>query len=192
VHRQKPAHKTTLPCAKSKTDALHAMTLAELNALTISDAANLLKQCNAATRWFEAMAAARPFADITEMKSRAESVWVSLSEADYLQAFEAHPMIGDVDSLRKKYADTKAMASGEQSGAANADEAVLTELAKLNHDYLAKFGFIFIVFATGKTAGQMLELLKARLPNSRTQEIHNAAAEQLKITLLRIDKLLAQ
>lgn len=168
------------------------MTFAEFNALPVSDAASLLQQCNAATQWYEAMSAARPFTDIAGMKQRAESIWAALSEADYLQAFEAHPMIGDVDSLRKKYADTKAMASGEQSGAANANEAVLTELAKLNHEYLTKFGFIFIVFATGKTAAQMLELLKARLPNSRTQEIANAAAEQLKITLLRIDKLLAQ
>lgn len=167
------------------------MTLAEFNSLSVAEAANLLQQCNAATPWFETMAAARPFAGIAEMKQKADSIWVSLTEADYLQAFEAHPMIGDVDSLRKKYAATKAMASGEQSGAANADDAVLTELAQLNHDYLAKFGFIFIVFATGKTAAQMLELLKARLPNTRAQEIHNAAAEQLKITLLRIDKLLA-
>jgi 2-oxo-4-hydroxy-4-carboxy-5-ureidoimidazoline decarboxylase len=168
------------------------MTLTEFNAQPVSDAASLLQQCNAATQWYEAMAAARPFASVAEMKQRAETIWAALSETDYLQAFEAHPMIGDVDSLRKKYADTKAMASGEQSGAANANEAVLAELAKLNHEYLAKFGFIFIVFATGKTAAQMLELLKARLPNSRTDEIANAAAEQLKITLLRIDKLLAQ
>lgn len=168
------------------------MTLTEFNALSAAEATNLLQQCNAATEWYEAMGAARPFAGVAEMKQRAATIWAALSEADYLQAFEAHPMIGDVDSLRKKYADTKAMASGEQSGAANANEAVLTELAKLNHEYLAKFGFIFIVFATGKTAAQMLELLKARLPNSRTQEIANAAAEQLKITLLRIDKLLVQ
>ena len=168
-----------------------AMILAEFNALPISGAASLLQQCNAARKWYEAMSEKRPFTDIDEMKQRAANIWATLSEADYLQAFEAHPMIGDVDSLRQKYADTKAMASGEQSGAANANEAVLTELAKLNHEYLAKFGFIFIVFATGKSAAQMLELLKARLPNSRAQEIANAAAEQLKITLLRIDKLLA-
>lgn len=167
------------------------MTLAEFNALSLAEAANLLQQCNAATRWYEAMAAARPFADIAQMKNKADAVWSSLGETDYLQAFEAHPMIGDVDSLRKKYAATKTMASGEQSGAAVADEAVLTELAALNQKYLEKFGFIFIVFATGKTAAQMLELLKARLPNTRAQEIHNAATEQLKITLLRIEKLLS-
>ena len=167
------------------------MTLHEFNSFSAVDAAHALQQCNAANAWYEAMAAARPYAGIAEMKNQAESVWATLGESDYLQAFEAHPMIGDVDSLRKKYASTKAMASGEQAGAAIADEAVLTELAKLNHDYLAKFGFIFIVFATGKTAAQMLDLLKARLPNTRDQEIHNAAVEQMKITLLRIEKLLS-
>ena len=167
------------------------MTLTEFNSLPAAEAANLLQQCNAATAWYEAMAQARPFADVAAMKARGEAIWSSLGEAGYLQAFEAHPMIGDVDSLRKKYASTKAMASGEQSGAANADETVLTELTKLNHDYLAKFGFIFIVFATGKSATEMLALLKARIGNTRQLEIKNAAAEQWKITLLRIDKLIS-
>lgn len=167
------------------------MTLAEFNSLPKAEAANLLQQCNAATAWYEPMAAVRPFAGIAEMKIKAESIWAALSEGDYLQAFEAHPMIGDVDSLRKKYASTKAMASGEQSGAAVADEAVLTELATLNQKYLDKFGFIFIVFATGKSAAEMLALLKSRINNSRIEEISNAAAEQLKITLLRMEKLLS-
>lgn len=167
------------------------MTLAEFNSLPKAEAANLLQQCNAATAWYEPMAAAGPFAGIAEMKNKAESIWAALSETDYLQAFEAHPMIGDVDSLRKKYASTKAMASGEQSGAAVAAEAVLTELATLNQKYLDKFGFIFIVFATGKSAAEMLALLKSRINNSRIEEISNAAAEQLKITLLRMEKLLS-
>ncbi len=167
------------------------MTLAEFNALPAPGASSLLQQCNAATAWYEAVAARRPFSSLDHLKSSAEGIWHDLSETDYLQAFEAHPMIGDVDSLRKKYASTKALASGEQSGAANADEQVLNELAKLNHEYLAKFGFIFIVFATGKSAAQMLDLLKNRLPNDRGAEIRNAAAEQWRITLLRIDKLLA-
>lgn len=99
-------------------------------------------------------------------------------------------MIGDVDSLRKKYASTKAMASGEQSGATGADEETLGELARLNHAYREKFGFIFIVFATGKSALEMLDILKGRIGNDRATEIRNAAAEQLKISFLRIDKLL--
>ena len=167
------------------------MTLEEFNTLPAGEAGKHLKDCNAAERWASQLAAARPFASVAEWRNTAEKIWLSLGEQDYLQAFEAHPMIGDVDSLRKKYASTKAMASGEQSGAAGADEATLTELSKLNHEYLEKFGFIFIVFATGKSAAEMLALLKARIGNDRETEIQNAAGEQLKITLLRLDKLLA-
>ncbi len=165
------------------------MDFSTFNTLTSRDAERLLADCNASETWFSHVAAARPFQDIKVLKEFAENVWANLTEPDYLQAFEAHPMIGDVDSLRKKYAATKAMASGEQSGAASADERTLSELSALNKGYLEKFGFIFIVFATGKSAAEMLALLKARIGNSREEEIKNAAAEQLKITLLRIDKL---
>jgi len=104
-------------------------------------------------------------------------------------AFEAHPQIGDINSLRQKYAATKKMAAGEQNSVNDASESVLTSLVKGNQDYLNKFGFIFIVFASGKSAAQMLSLLQTRLVNSRTQELENAAAEQNKITLLRLKKL---
>lgn len=166
------------------------MTLNELNSVPIKEAETLFEQCNASEQWYKQMAAARPYTNISEIKTKAEKIWAALSEKDYLQAFEAHPMIGDVNSLRKKYASTKTMASGEQSGAVAADENILLELASGNKAYLEQFGFIFIVFATGKSAGEMLDLLKVRLPNTREQEIQNAAAEQLKITLLRINKLL--
>jgi len=165
------------------------MTLDSFNVLPEPEARKLLGDCNAAEVWCARVAAARPFADIAALKAQAATSWQNLSEPDYLQAFEAHPMIGDVDSLRKKYASTKAMASGEQSGAAAADESTLGELSVLNKKYFEEFGFIFIVFATGKSAAEMLTLLRARIGNSREQEIENAAAEQLKITLLRIDKL---
>jgi 2-oxo-4-hydroxy-4-carboxy-5-ureidoimidazoline decarboxylase len=167
------------------------MTLDELNRLPEAEARKTFHDCNAAEKWGSALAANRPFTDLAALKKHAASVWSTLGEIDFLQAFEAHPMIGDVDSLRKKYASTKATASGEQSGAAGADEAVLTELSVKNREYLEKFGFIFIVFATGKTAAQMLDLLRARIGNTRAEEIQNAAAEQLKISLLRLDKLLA-
>lgn len=166
------------------------MTLAELNNAAATQASQLFSDCNAAVRWVNAMVAGRPYASAEALKARATQVWVSLGESDCLEAFEAHPMIGDVDSLRKKYASTKTIAAGEQAGAAAAGEETLQRLALLNREYLAKFGFIFIVFATGKSAAEMLALLEARIGNTRDDEVQNAAAEQLKITLLRIDKLL--
>jgi len=165
------------------------MTLEELNTVSHPEAFKIFHDTNAAENWVSKMVGARPFATVAAVKDTAEMLWLKMRSEDYLQAFEAHPMIGDVDSLKKKYASTKAVASGEQSGAAGADEAVLQELSDLNHKYLEKFGFIFIVFATGKSAAEMLALLKARIGNARSEEIKNAAAEQLKITLLRIDKL---
>jgi len=87
---------------------------------------------------------------------------------------------------------TKALAAGEQSSVSQASEETLQALARDNVAYLQKFGFIFIVFATGKSAAEMLALLQARLPNSRKQELRNAAQEQHKITALRLHKLLQE
>ncbi len=93
-----------------------------------------------------------------------------MQSADILQAFEAHPKIGDVSSLREKYRNTKAIAGHEQSGANNADEQTLQSLAQGNSDYENKFGYIFIVCATGKSAAEMLDILNARLPNNTETE----------------------
>ena len=129
------------------------------------------------------------FVSNANVVSRAEKATETLSESDWLEAFDAHPRIGDVDSLHAKYANTKATASNEQSGVNATDRTTLKRLVEANEQYFQKFGFIFIVFATGKSAGEMLKLLEQRLPNDRATEIANAAAEQLKITLLRLRKL---
>jgi OHCU decarboxylase len=106
-----------------------------------------------------------------------------------LAAFAAHPRIGDVDSLRTKFAHTKTWASGEQAGVDAASEDTLIRLADGNDAYFDRFGYIFIVCATGKSADQMLALLEARLPNDAVTELPIAAAEQRKITQLRLQKL---
>ncbi|TXS95316.1 2-oxo-4-hydroxy-4-carboxy-5-ureidoimidazoline decarboxylase [Parahaliea maris] len=166
------------------------MSIEALNAASPAEAAQQLRQCCTSERWIAELVAARPFADAQSLKDAADTVWRGLEEADYLQAFDGHPKIGDVDSLKAKYADTKQLAAGEQAAVASATEAVITELAQGNSDYEARFGFIFIVCATGKSAADMLALLKARLPNTRAEELANAAEEQRKIFQLRLDKLL--
>ncbi len=115
----------------------------------------------------------------------------SSTDADWLEAFAAHPRIGDVDALRAKFAATAAWASGEQAGVAGASESTLRALAEGNRDYEAKFGHIFIVCATGKTADEMLGLLRERLANEPDAELAVAAAEQAKITAIRLRKLLS-
>ncbi|OUS28087.1 OHCU decarboxylase [Thalassotalea sp. 42_200_T64] len=166
------------------------MNLEQLNSLTVEQATHTFMQCCTAATWVSAMVQARPFADRRAVTIRADLAWQELAQADYLAAFEGHPQIGNVDTLRAKYANTKELASDEQSSVKCATEQVLVDLAKGNADYLEKFGFIFIVCATGKSAAQMLALLLARLANDKATELATAAEEQRKIFHLRLEKLL--
>lgn len=134
------------------------------------------------------MAQSRPFVSMDDIEQKATLHWATMQQNDYLEAFQGHPMIGDVNSLRAKYANTKEIASNEQSGTAVASEATLQALQQANHDYLNAHGFIFIICATGLSAQTMLNALQKRMNNTTADEINTAAQEQLKITLLRMHK----
>lgn len=136
------------------------------------------------------MVADRPYDSLNTCLAIAKKNWEKMNTADYLEAFEGHPKIGDLSSLRAKYQATQSLATGEQSAVQCADEETLHRLAEGNAQYEQKNGFIFIVFATGKSALEMLTLLEARLLNSRDEELIIAANEQSKITELRIKKLI--
>ena len=166
------------------------MALETVNQLSIEQARQTFMQCCTSSAWVERMANSLPFASATEMYKVADQHWSEMGETDVLEAFEGHPKIGDVSSLRAKYANTKALAGAEQSGVNQAAEDTLKALAEGNQAYEAKFGFIFIVCATGKSAKEMLQLLNDRLPNDRDTELRKAAEEQRKITRLRLEKLL--
>jgi len=136
------------------------------------------------------MLRARPFASAGALLSEAEEAWARLEECDYLEAFAHHPEIGaDLSELRKKFASTAELSLGEQAGATTASEETLLALRAGNRAYRERFGYSFIVCATGKSALQMLALLEQRLPNPADSELHIAAAEQAKITRLRLEKL---
>ncbi len=166
------------------------MILETLNHLPEEKARQSFMQCCTSIVWVNRMVNARPFASKQALIEAADLAWQGLTELDYLEAFEGHPEIGDVNSLREKYANTKALASGEQSSVMNAPEQVLADLSDGNDEYHTKFGFIFIVCATGKSAAEMLALLQARLPNDKATELVNAAEEQRKIFHIRLEKLL--
>ena len=166
------------------------MGLAEFNALPQGDAKRALGECCVSERWVAGVEAGRPYAEPDDLREGAARIWNTLEERDWLEAFEGHPKIGDVNSLKAKYASTGHVAAAEQAGAATASDAVLERLAQGNRAYEARFGFIFIVYATGKSAEEMCALLEERLGNERTTELRIAAAEQLKILLLRLEKLL--
>ncbi len=160
-----------------------------LNALGDSVARDALQKCCAAPEWIEQMLARQPFASDNDLTKAATEIWRSLDRNQWLAAFAAHPKIGDPASLRAKYSDTSHWANNEQAGVAAAAEQTLHELADYNQRYEQRFGYIFIVCATGKSASEMLSLLKSRIGNDDATELKIAAAEQLKITLLRLQKL---
>jgi 2-oxo-4-hydroxy-4-carboxy-5-ureidoimidazoline decarboxylase len=152
------------------------------------EARRLLTECCGATRWVDGMLKRRPFGSHHAILIAARDVWWSLDMDDWREAFSHHPKIGDADSLRTKFARTRALSESEQSGVGSASAAVLEALARANLDYEERFGYIFIVCATGKTADEMLQLLYARLPNAPATEIGIAAEEQVKITALRLSR----
>jgi len=165
------------------------MTLHELNTLPKSQLKDELMKCCGSSAWVNKMLPFFPADDLVELLEDAEEQWYQCSGEDWKEAFTHHPKIGDIDSLKKKFASTAQWASGEQSGVSSASQQTLEALAKGNEDYEKKFGYIFIVCASGKTAGEMLELLKERLKNNPKDEIEIAADEQNKITKLRLEKL---
>lgn len=168
------------------------MTPAALGALAEPELRAALERCCGARAWVAAMLAARPWDTRDALHAAADRAFVPLSDADWLEAFGHHPRIGDLDGLRRRFASTAAWAGGEQSGAAGADDITLAALARGNADYEARFGHLFIVCATGLTAAEMLGRLRARLSNDAAAELRLAAAEQAKITHLRLDKLLEE
>ena len=167
-----------------------AESIQRLNSLPEVEAGALLERCCGSARWVQAMLAARPFKSGAELLARADFAWRGLQTRDYLEAFSHHPEIGGgLDELRRKFPSTAALSESEQAGTAGADEATLTALHAKNQVYRARFGYVFIVCASGKSAGEMRSLLEARLHNSPEVEIGIAAAEHAKIMRLRLEKL---
>lgn len=161
-----------------------------LDAMPDADAAAALKRCCHSARWVAGVMAARPLRDgagLLEAVGRAEA---GLTREDWLDAFAGHPRIGDdPEALRKKFAGTAAWSETEQSGVLAAGGDVIAALAAGNRAYESRFGHIFIVCATGKSAGEMLALLHGRSDNPPEMELRIAAAEQAKITRIRLARL---
>jgi 2-oxo-4-hydroxy-4-carboxy-5-ureidoimidazoline decarboxylase len=161
-----------------------------LNALPLAQAREALQRCCGARRWVEAMLAGRPFDDTPQLMAAADAATAALSRADHLEAFAHHPQIGaDLPALARKFATTAGWSAGEQAGVREADRATLEALRDQNRVYLERFGYIFIVCASGKSAAEMLTLLEQRLGHEPETELAIAAAEQGKIAKLRLQKL---
>ena len=166
------------------------MTIAELNALPAGEAREVFERCCGSAAWVERMVARRPFVNFNHLLGIGYGFWTALGPADWREAFAHHPRIGDLESLRRRFAGTSDLASREQAAVAAASPATLEALAEGNRAYEERFGYIFIVFASGRSADEMLALLRARLGNDPEAELKIAAREQWRIMRLRLDTML--
>lgn len=166
------------------------MTLHEFNILPKDKLEEELLKCCGSRNWVKRMMPFVPAEDMVELLEDAEEQWWKCSVEDWKEAFSQHPKIGDLDAVKKKFAATSDLASREQAAVNNAKEETLKALAEGNRAYEEKFGYIFIICATGRSAEEMLVNLDARLKNDPAEEIKIAADEQNNITKLRIQKML--
>ncbi len=175
------------------TDAGRArLFIQRLNSLTTDEAAATLRACCGSTAWVQGMMARRPVPNLSALLQAAEEVWAGLGPKDYLEAFAAHPRIGEKKAAATALAQSARWSHDEQSGVHDASDETQAALAQGNRDYEARFGHIYIVCATGKSAPEMLAFLQQRLRNPADAELKIAAEEQRKITRLRLHKLVSQ
>ena len=163
-----------------------------LNALDSEQAEAEFLKCCGSKSWARQMVNARPFADLEAVLDQADLIWASLGSEDWLEAFRSHPKIGEKKAEQAQSSVAKTWSEQEQSGTQQSSTNTMTALADGNREYAERFGFIFIVCATGKSAEEMLEILRNRLGNEPEDELRVAAEEQRKITQLRLRKLVGQ
>jgi 2-oxo-4-hydroxy-4-carboxy-5-ureidoimidazoline decarboxylase len=159
-----------------------------VNALSDDEARAALTRCCGSSRWVDAMLGRRPFSSTAALMGDADAAWAALGRDDFLEAFAHHPAIGSSGGA-PALAETAAWSREEQAKVADAGEETRRRLRAANEAYRARFGYIFIVCATGKSGPEMLALLEARLHNDPERELAIAAGEQSKITKLRLEKL---
>ena len=165
------------------------MTISEFDHFPTEQKRESLFKCCGSHQWVNKMMTVFPVEDLVELLEGAEEKWYECTEVDWLEAYKQHPRIGDNTSVNEKLITTAQWARDEQSKVKNTSKELIQKLIIANKDYEDKFGYIFIVCATGKSAEEMLKILKSRLNNSKEEETKIAAAEQLSITKLRIEKL---
>lgn len=170
---------------------MNMITLNILNSLSEKQAHTHLKKCCVSKTWVSKMVDNRPFSSEEDVLKKAASIWYNeCTIEDFKDAFTGHPKIGNIESLKEKFANTKDWANNEQAKVAEANRSTIEALAKANTAYQDKFGYIFIVSASGKSAGDMLAIINERLHHKIEDEIYVAMNEQHKITVIRLDKLI--
>jgi allantoicase len=171
-------------------DGRRRAVLRQLNAMDDQEIRAALADFCAGPAWIERMAASRPFATTADVLAAAEAAADDAGPDDWREAFRHHPRIGERAAERPQSDTARALSAREQSGAGEASPADLEALAEGNRAYQDRFGYVFIVSAAGRTAAQMLALLRERLKNDPDAELRVAAGEQRRITRLRLERVL--
>lgn len=166
--------------------------LSALNAMPANVASAAFLACCGSHKWADAMTAARPFAHATQLYEAADRLWRGLNPDEWRHAFAAHPRIGERHAARDAGARAASWSSQEQSAAASADERTLAELADVNRAYEERFGHVFLVCATGRSATELLTNAKQRMMNDPATELAVAAEEHRQITRLRLARLIEE
>ncbi|HXX44833.1 MAG TPA: 2-oxo-4-hydroxy-4-carboxy-5-ureidoimidazoline decarboxylase [Candidatus Acidoferrales bacterium] len=161
------------------------------NGLSADDAEAEILACCGSRAWARAMASRRPIAGEAALLSASDEIWRGLSEADWLEAFRSHPRIGESRAERPAGGHSAAWSAKEQRGVVNSEEAVKLALADGNREYEKRFRNIFIVCATGKSAPEILSILRRRLQNDAPTELREAAEQQRQITQIRLKRWVA-
>jgi 2-oxo-4-hydroxy-4-carboxy-5-ureidoimidazoline decarboxylase len=165
--------------------------LARWNSLDAAEAALEALPCNGSHVWAERLAARRPMIDAAEVIAVSNDVWLTLSDDDWQEAFDSHPRIGERHAQAATATSLKSSAQ-EQNGAMSANDVTRATLIEGNRRYEAKFGRIFLVRASGRSATEILEILESRMANDTTTELYEAAEQQRQITELRLQRWLGE
>lgn len=165
--------------------------LASWNEADEAEALESMLACCAARRWAQAMVALRPFSTVENLSLTADEVWSAMEQPDWMEAFAAHPRIGERKAGPAR-TTAAAWSRQEQSSTSAAPEQILAQLAEGNLVYEQCFGFTYIVCATGKSAEEMLAILQRRLTNDREAELREAAEQQRQIMQIRLGKWLVE
>jgi 2-oxo-4-hydroxy-4-carboxy-5-ureidoimidazoline decarboxylase len=158
-----------------------------LNSSTPSTLSTLFKQVCHSDKWVKEMVKSAPFKNQNDLLKKGARAWSKCKEKDWIEALDGHPRIGQKakgSSLSARWS------KGEQSAAKSPDERILEQLAEAQQNYFEKFGFIFLICASGRGSKEILEAVKERLPHSAAEEMQIVAEEQAKIIHLRLEKLL--
>jgi 2-oxo-4-hydroxy-4-carboxy-5-ureidoimidazoline decarboxylase len=164
--------------------------LEDWNRLSVEQAIGAILPCCGSKAWARGMAGRRPLPDEAALLAASDETWHNLAQSEWLEAFQSHPRIGETGARQGVPLQSAAWSEREQKKIQDIDDTFRIALEEGNREYERRFGRIFIVCATGKSATEILEILRRRLQNNAETELREAAEQQRQITQIRLRKWL--